>query len=202
MSCSVHAVISISCCIFFYLCCTWLWPKNDACTWISDPNFLFSSMALGWVPYIGIQPSDILKGTSRVKYRNSSQSSKSLKEWCCSWSLTLLVPLTGYRTYTFFRWRLYGWFYKYCYIGIICLSFMSNRVIRGHPPVNTKSDISFLKRNFCICCGKTSLRAFLSWISPLIPKLLSVKWPGAPVFKGKGWANCHIKTVLLCANSL
>ncbi len=26
-----------------------------------------------------------LKGTSRVKYRNSSQSSKSLKEWCCSW---------------------------------------------------------------------------------------------------------------------
>ncbi len=28
----------------------------------------------------------LLKGTSRVKYRNSSQSSKSLKEWCCSWS--------------------------------------------------------------------------------------------------------------------
>ena len=26
------------------------------------------------------------KGTSRVKYRNSSQSSKPLKEWCCSWS--------------------------------------------------------------------------------------------------------------------
>ncbi len=29
---------------------------------------------------------DVIKGTSRVKYRNSSQSSKSLKEWCCSWS--------------------------------------------------------------------------------------------------------------------
>ncbi len=29
---------------------------------------------------------DNFKGTSRVKYRNSSQSSKSLKEGCCSWS--------------------------------------------------------------------------------------------------------------------
>ena len=51
-------------------------------------------------------------------------------------------------------------------------------------------------RNLPTRFGKTSLRAFLSWINtvPLIPKMLSAK---RPVFKGRGWASCHVNPVLL-----
>ncbi len=35
------------------------------------------------------------------------------------------------------------------------------------------------------------------YTTPLIPKMLSANQPGAPVIKGRGWANCHINPVLL-----
>ncbi len=49
------------------LCDTWN-TVQDLCVFVSNQEVL------------------VIKGTSRVKYRNSSQSSKSLKVWCCSWS--------------------------------------------------------------------------------------------------------------------
>ncbi len=48
--------------------------------------------------------------------------------------------------------------------------------------------------NLLTLCGKTYLRAFLSWIAGMAISMMSkmsAKQPGAQVFKEAGWADCE-----------
>ncbi len=65
--------------------------------------------------------------------------------------------------------------------------------------VYIKRAIMDFNGNLLTRCCKTYLRAFLSWIAGM-PKMLSAKQPGAPVFKEGGWADCDSKpSMALCS---